>query len=117
MTGMGGAMDLVAAEGGTVASFPARLLHGQGWGHKLFWGVALRRPRIHDLDHRAVVALILRGRPGQLKRYRQHRQRFPHRWRSRMSRQVFWGSCKRLVRRRRQQGVSKMTGSRKRVGG
>jgi hypothetical protein len=44
---------------------------------KLFWGVAFRRPWIHDLDHRAVVALILRGRPGQLKLYRRCRQRFP----------------------------------------
>jgi hypothetical protein len=35
---MGGAMDLAAAEGGTLASFPARLLHGQGWGHKTFPG-------------------------------------------------------------------------------
>jgi hypothetical protein len=44
---------------------------------KLFWGVAFRRPWIHDLDHRAIVALILRGRPGWLKLYHQRRQRFP----------------------------------------
>jgi hypothetical protein len=34
---------------------------------KFFWNVAVRRPRIHDMDHRAIVTLILRGRPGQLK--------------------------------------------------
>ncbi len=44
---------------------------------KLFWGVAFRRPRIHDSDHRAVVASILRGRTGWLKLFCQHRQRFP----------------------------------------
>jgi hypothetical protein len=37
---------------------------------KLFRNVAIRRPRSHDSDHRAVVALISRGRPGQLKLYR-----------------------------------------------
>jgi hypothetical protein len=36
---------------------------------KLFRNVAFRQPRIHDSDHQAVVASILRGRPGPLKRY------------------------------------------------
>jgi hypothetical protein len=44
---------------------------------KLFRGVALRRPHIHDLDHRAVFASILRGQPGRLKLYHQRRQRYP----------------------------------------
>jgi hypothetical protein len=44
---------------------------------KLFRGVAFRRPWIHDSDHRAIVALILRGWPGQLKLYRQCPQRYP----------------------------------------
>ena len=44
---------------------------------KLFRNVAVRRPRIHDSDHRAVVASIRRGRPGQLKAYRRGRMRFP----------------------------------------
>ena len=37
---------------------------------KLFQNVAVRRPRIHDSDHRAVVAKIWKGDPGQLKAYR-----------------------------------------------
>jgi hypothetical protein len=44
---------------------------------KLFWNVAFRQPRIHDSDHRAVVASILGGRPGRLKHYRRRRQTFP----------------------------------------
>jgi hypothetical protein len=44
---------------------------------KLFRNVAIQWPWFHDLDHRAVVVLILRGRPGQLKLYRQCHQRFP----------------------------------------
>jgi hypothetical protein len=44
---------------------------------KLFWNVAFRQPCIHDLDHWAVVASILRGRQGRLKCYCQHRQTFP----------------------------------------
>jgi hypothetical protein len=44
---------------------------------KLFWNVAFQQPRIHDSDHRAVVASISRGRPGQLKRYCRRRQTFP----------------------------------------
>ncbi len=37
---------------------------------KLFRNVAVRQPWIHDSDHRAVVASIRRGWPGQLKAYR-----------------------------------------------
>jgi hypothetical protein len=37
---------------------------------KLFRNATFRQPRIHDSDHRAVVASISRGRPGRLKRYR-----------------------------------------------
>jgi hypothetical protein len=44
---------------------------------KLFQNVAIRRPRIHDSDHRAIVAMIRKGRPGQLKLHRRPRQRFP----------------------------------------
>jgi hypothetical protein len=44
---------------------------------KAFRNVAFRRPRIHDSDHRAVVARILRGQKGRLKKYWQSRQRFP----------------------------------------
>jgi hypothetical protein len=44
---------------------------------KLFQNVAIRRPWIHDSDHRAIIATIRRGRPGQLKLYRQRRQQFP----------------------------------------
>jgi hypothetical protein len=44
---------------------------------KLFLGVAFRPPWIYDSDHRAVVALILRGQPGWLKLYHQRRQRYP----------------------------------------
>jgi hypothetical protein len=44
---------------------------------KLFRGVAFQWPWIHDLDHRAVVALILRGQPGWLKLYCQYCQRYP----------------------------------------
>jgi hypothetical protein len=44
---------------------------------KLFQNVAFQQPRIHDLDHRAVVASILRGRPGRLKRCCQCCQTFP----------------------------------------
>jgi hypothetical protein len=44
---------------------------------KLFQGIAFWWPWIHDSDHRAVVALILRGWPGRLKPYRQCRQQYP----------------------------------------
>ncbi len=39
--------------------------------------MAVRRPRIHDSDHRAVVAKIWKGKPGQLKANRQRRLQFP----------------------------------------
>jgi hypothetical protein len=52
-------MDLVAMEGGSMASVPARLLHGEGRGREAH--VALRQPRIHNLDNCAVVVLLLRG--------------------------------------------------------
>jgi hypothetical protein len=44
---------------------------------KAFQNVAFRRPRIHDSDHRAVVAAISRGRKGRLKKYQRSRQKFP----------------------------------------
>ena len=44
---------------------------------KLFQNVAIRRPRIHDSDHRAVVAKSRKGRPGQLRAYHRRRLRFP----------------------------------------
>jgi hypothetical protein len=49
------------------------------WGKdaKLFRNVAFRQPRFHTLDHRAVVASIVRGRQGQMKLYCQSCQRFP----------------------------------------
>ena len=43
----------------------------------LFRNVAFRRPRVHDSDHRAVVASISRGRKDRLKKYRRRRQKFP----------------------------------------
>jgi hypothetical protein len=49
------------------------------WGKdaKLFHNVVFWQPRFHTLDHRAVVASIVRGRHGQLKLYRRRRKRFP----------------------------------------
>jgi hypothetical protein len=44
---------------------------------KAFWSVGFRQPRFHDSDHRAVVANIMRGRKGRLKKYRRSRQKFP----------------------------------------
>jgi hypothetical protein len=44
---------------------------------KLFRNVAIPLPRIHNSDHRAIVATIKRGRPGHLKLYRRCRQQFP----------------------------------------
>jgi hypothetical protein len=43
----------------------------------LFRNVTFRRPRVHDSDHRAVVASISRGWKGRLKKYRRRRQKFP----------------------------------------
>jgi hypothetical protein len=42
-----------------------------------FRNVAFWQPRIHNLDHRAVVASIRKGKVGKLKRYRKSRQTFP----------------------------------------
>jgi hypothetical protein len=49
------------------------------WGKdaKLFRNVAFWQPRLHTLDHWAVVASIVRGRHGQLKLYCRCPQRFP----------------------------------------
>ncbi len=44
---------------------------------KLFRNIAIQWPRIHDSDQRAIVALIRRGRSGQLWRYLHDRLRFP----------------------------------------
>jgi hypothetical protein len=44
---------------------------------KAFRNVAFQQPRIHDLNHRAVVAAILRGRKGRLKKYWRSHQKFP----------------------------------------
>ncbi len=44
---------------------------------KAFRSVGYRQPRFHDSDHRAVVANILRGRKGRLKKYQRSRQKFP----------------------------------------
>jgi hypothetical protein len=57
--------------GGDSGTNPSRIT---AW---LFWNVAIRRPWIHNSDHRAIIASIRRGQPGQLKLYRQRRQRFP----------------------------------------
>jgi hypothetical protein len=70
-------MDLAATEGGTVAPIPARYCMARDRDAKLFRNVAIRWPWFHDSDHRAVVASILRGRPGQPKLYPRCRQRFP----------------------------------------
>jgi hypothetical protein len=58
-----------------MASIPA--LHGTGEGHKLFWNVAFWWPKILDLGLHAVIALISRGRLGQLKKNQRSRQPFP----------------------------------------
>jgi hypothetical protein len=42
-----------------------------------FRNVAFWQPRIHNLDHRAVVASIWKGKVGKLKRYCKSRQTFP----------------------------------------
>ncbi len=42
-----------------------------------FCNVAFRWPRIHNSDHRAVVASIRKGKVGKLKRYRKSCQTFP----------------------------------------
>jgi hypothetical protein len=49
------------------------------WGKdtKLFCNVALRQPRFHTLDHRAIVASIVRGWHGRLKLYSRRCQQFP----------------------------------------
>ncbi len=44
---------------------------------KVFLNVAFQQPRIHNLDHCAVVATILRGRMGWLKKYLWSHQKFP----------------------------------------
>jgi hypothetical protein len=44
---------------------------------KLFHNVAFQQPRIHGLDHQALVVSILRGWPGRLKRYCQCCQMLP----------------------------------------
>jgi hypothetical protein len=42
-----------------------------------FRNVAFRQPRIHNSDHRAVVASIWKGKVGKLKPYHKSRQTFP----------------------------------------
>ncbi len=42
-----------------------------------FRNVAFRQPRIHTLDHQAIVAFIWKGKVGKLKHYRKSRQTFP----------------------------------------
>ncbi len=44
---------------------------------KHFQNVAFRQPRIHDSDHRVVVAFIRKGTIGKLKRYRKSHQTLP----------------------------------------
>jgi hypothetical protein len=49
----------------------------RGVDTKAFQSVGFRQLRIHDSDHRAVVANVSRGRKGRLKKYRRGRQKFP----------------------------------------
>jgi hypothetical protein len=42
-----------------------------------FHNVAFRQPRIHTLDHRAIITSIRKGKVSKLKRYRKSRQTFP----------------------------------------
>jgi hypothetical protein len=49
----------------------------RGGDEKLFHNMAFWQPRFHDLDHRAINALIKRGRPGRLKLYHQCQQMLP----------------------------------------
>jgi hypothetical protein len=60
-----------------MAPLPARLYYGQGGGHEGILECGLSAAEFHDLDHRAVVINISRGRKGKLKKYRRSRQTFP----------------------------------------
>ena len=42
-----------------------------------FWNVKFHQPKIHESDHRAVVASIARERTGRLKKYQHRHQKFP----------------------------------------
>ena len=44
---------------------------------RLFQNVAFQQPRVHNLDHHAVIALISRGQVGRLKKYCRDRQMLP----------------------------------------
>ncbi len=69
-------MDLAAAEGRHWHQSQPDYCMARDGDAKLFWGIAFWRPWIHDSDHRAVFALILRGRLGWLK-YCRHHQQYP----------------------------------------
>ena len=59
-----------------VQSHPDYFLAKEG-SRRIFRNVALRRPRHHDTDHRAVVATLFGGSVRTTKAYRRRRQRFP----------------------------------------
>jgi hypothetical protein len=60
---------------------------------KLFWNVAFQQPRIHDLDHWAIVASISRGQPGRFIAKTAKRSHCNSLWwRNRMSRHIFSGN-------------------------
>ncbi len=58
-------------------SQPDSIIMAREVDRKAFWNVGYRQPRFHDSDHCAVVANILRGRKGRLKKYWRSRQKFP----------------------------------------
>jgi hypothetical protein len=70
-------MDLATTKGGTLASIPARLLHGKGVGREAFpqRGVlAAQDPQFGSSGRRRA---IWKGKVGKLKRYRKSCQTFP----------------------------------------
>jgi len=70
-------VDLAAAEGGRWYHSQPDYIMAREVDTRAFWSVGFQQPRFHDSDHRAVVARILRGRKGSLKKYQRSRQKFP----------------------------------------
>ena len=70
-------MNLAAAEGGRWYHSQPDYCLARERDVGQFWNVAFRRPRIHDLDHRAILVSISRGRTGRLKKYQRQCQKFP----------------------------------------
>ena len=67
-------LDVAAAADGEMAPRPTGLHSGAGGGYTK---VAFRSPRVHNSDHRAVVATFRERRSQQLTTYHRKRQRLP----------------------------------------